>query len=164
MAAADARRRRALMAVRAVIAAVPTKALVALGATVLVLLGLLGTAGWQLFRAHQLIGAGEAALAQCQEDNRHQTRQLRSVRDELAAMVARMALEREAVSAQLLASEQRDRRRDREIAAERQARDEIYTEVAECEAWRRQQPCAEIAERMIRRREALISRWQDETP
>ena len=152
------------MPARAIIAAVPTKALVAMGATVLVLLGLLGAAGWQLFRAHQLIGSGETALAQCLEDNRHQTAALRSTQAELTAIIQRLALDAQSINDELLATEQQARARERALLAERQRREQIYIDVAECDAWRRAEPCREIAERMIESRADLIRRVAEHNP
>ncbi|MFW6339504.1 MAG: hypothetical protein ACOC0Q_01405 [Wenzhouxiangella sp.] len=128
------------------------------------LLGLLGTAGWALFEAHQIIGSGEVALKQCLEDNKHQTRQLRETRDELGRLVAELAVDRDALADSLLASERAARQREQDQAAERQARAQIYSEVPECEEWREAAPCAEIAERLIRSRADLIRRLSEEDP
>lgn len=152
------------MPVRAVIAAVPTKALVALGSAVLVLLSLLGATGWQLFRAHQLIGAGDSALAQCREDNRHQTAQLRGTQEELTSIIQRLALDAQSINDELLATEQQARARERALLVERQRREQIYTDVPECDAWRRAEPCREIADRMIESRSELIRRMTEQNP
>jgi hypothetical protein len=80
-----------------------------IGITVIVvLLGLLGTAGWQLFDAYKQIGSGEVSLSQCLEDNRYQTQRLTETRDTLSEMVATLALDRQLINDRLLASQQRD--------------------------------------------------------
>ncbi|MFW6340981.1 MAG: hypothetical protein ACOC0Q_08945 [Wenzhouxiangella sp.] len=132
--------------------------------TIALLLGALGWAGWQLFDAYKQIGSGEVSLAQCLADNAHQTRQLHETRDELAEMVAAIAMDRQAINDRLLSSERRDHQRQISSEAERRAREEIYSQVPECDEWRQQAACTEIAQRLIDRRKDLIQRHEGKNP
>lgn len=132
-----------------------------LGGMVLMLV-LLGLQSWQMNRAGQRHGETSQALRQCEADRESQRQEAIEARDELTELVSRLAIDSQAASEALLASERRSRQRERDDRAEAQARADIYAQVPDCEDWAVIPVCLDIAQRMQSRRAELINRWQGE--
>jgi cytochrome c-type biogenesis protein CcmH/NrfG len=136
------------------------KVLIVAGVVTAMLLTGLGITRCQLKNAHQEKGVLEQNLAQCHEDNRHQTEQVDELTEEINALTDTIAIERAAFESARIEAERRDRQRERDEAAEQRARQVIYDEHPDCDDWAQMPVCPEIAERMVNRRQALIERWE----
>lgn len=138
------------------------KLMPALGIALAGMLVLLGVQSCRLGDARENHGQARQALAQCEADLASQRSESIAARDELTDLVSQMAVDSQAVAEALLASERRDRQRERADQAEARARAEIYQQVPDCETWAQIPVCREIAERQQARRAELIRRWEGE--
>lgn len=143
-------------------AGAPLAAKAALGLVAIIVLQSIafGLLMWRYNAAQQQIGAQAQQLAQARQDNQVQTEHIRSLGREIQALTGQIAIEQQALAEAERAAEDRDRTRADESRAESEAREAIYEQNPECEAWRKQFVCVQIADRMIERRNQLIERWQ----